>query len=154
MKMRTARRAFTITELLVVLALLLIIMATLANAFVAGIQTLRELKALGDLAERLRTSSLQLRRDLAESHFEGMRLIAEGLRTGVVDPDEADDLREQYEEHRAKACELQSALVDLYRVNMNPVARRVFEQTINALEGVKETAQRIIDVLELVNPPR
>ena len=154
MRIRSARQAFTLIELLVAMALIVFIMVILSSAFATGMQTLRQLKALGDQEERLRTATIQLRRDLAAAHFDVNRLISDGLRTGVVDPEEADDLRDQYEDVRAQADDLQSALTDLYRVNTNPAAKPVFEQTIKSLQGIKETSNRMIELLDLVNPPK
>ena len=52
------RSAFTIVELLVALALIMFIMAILSEAFVAGLTTFRNLKAVADMAERLRSVEL------------------------------------------------------------------------------------------------
>ena len=56
------RRAFTIIELMVSMALILFIMVILTEAFSAGMETFRQLKALGDMQERLRTATSILRR--------------------------------------------------------------------------------------------
>lgn len=58
------RRAFTITELLVSMALIMFIMAILAEAFRAGLESFRQLKSVGDMDHKLRTASTILRRDL------------------------------------------------------------------------------------------
>jgi type II secretory pathway pseudopilin PulG len=71
------RQAFTIVELLVSLALILFIMAILSEAFSSGLETFRQLKAIGDLQERLRTATTILRRDLAADHFEGHRRLGD-----------------------------------------------------------------------------
>jgi type II secretory pathway pseudopilin PulG len=71
------RQAFTIIELLVSLALILFIMVILTEAFSAGMETFRELKAIGDMQERLRTTTALLRRDLAADHFEGRRRLSD-----------------------------------------------------------------------------
>jgi type II secretory pathway pseudopilin PulG len=71
------RHAFTIIELLVSLALILFIMVILTEAFSAGMETFRELKAIGDMQERLRSTTTQLRRDLAADHFEGGRRLSD-----------------------------------------------------------------------------
>jgi hypothetical protein len=58
------RQGFTIVELLVAMALTLFIMVILSQAFVAGMETFRQLKAVGDMNDRLRTASTFLRSDL------------------------------------------------------------------------------------------
>jgi prepilin-type N-terminal cleavage/methylation domain-containing protein len=68
---RTVRHGFTLVELLVAMALTLFIMAIISQAFVAGLDTFRGLKAIGDMQEDLRVSMTMLRRDLTEDHFEG-----------------------------------------------------------------------------------
>lgn len=73
----TRRQAFTIVELLVSLALILFIMVILSEAFKAGLDSFRQLKAVGDLEERMRTATAQLRKDLAADHFEGRRKMSD-----------------------------------------------------------------------------
>jgi prepilin-type N-terminal cleavage/methylation domain-containing protein len=75
--MRASRAGFTLVELLVAMALIIFIMAILSEAFVAATKTFRDLKALGDMAERLRTASNVLRRYLAADHFEGRRRLSD-----------------------------------------------------------------------------
>ena len=65
------RQAFTITELLVAMALIVFIMYILAEAFAAGSGAFRNLKAIGDMNERLRTTSNLLRKYLSADHFNG-----------------------------------------------------------------------------------
>src|SRR5687767_11429926 len=66
----TARPGFTLVELLVATALIVVIMAILATAFSVGMDTFSELKSIGDLSEQLRTADDVLRRDLAAAHME------------------------------------------------------------------------------------
>jgi hypothetical protein len=70
------RQAFTITELLVVMALLVFIMYILAEAFSAGSSALRSLKAVGDMNEKLRATTTILRRYLGADHFEGRKRLS------------------------------------------------------------------------------
>jgi hypothetical protein len=63
------RHAFTLVELLVAMALIILIMSVLSQAFITATSTLRDLKALGDMAERLRGVKGMLVRDLAADHF-------------------------------------------------------------------------------------
>jgi type II secretory pathway pseudopilin PulG len=71
------RQAFTLVELLVAMALIIFMMAILAQAFVAATDSFRDLKAAGDLAEKLRAVSIQLRRELAADHFEGKKRLSQ-----------------------------------------------------------------------------
>jgi prepilin-type N-terminal cleavage/methylation domain-containing protein len=63
------RNAFTLVELLVAMALIVLIMAVTSQAFVEGIDAFRHLKAIGDMQEDLRTAAAPLRRDLLLRHF-------------------------------------------------------------------------------------
>jgi type II secretory pathway pseudopilin PulG len=63
------RQGFTIPELLVAMALIMFIMAILAEAFKAGLDSFRQLKAVGDLQEKLRSATSALRTDLESYHF-------------------------------------------------------------------------------------
>src|SRR5437879_5217990 len=71
------RSGFTITELLVAMALIVFIMSILATAFSEGAKTFRTLKAIGDMNQRLRIVSSQLRSDLEANHFEGDRRLSD-----------------------------------------------------------------------------
>jgi type II secretory pathway pseudopilin PulG len=78
------RAGFTIVELLVALALILFVMVILTEAFSAGIDTFRQLKAIGDMQERMRSVAMMLRRDLQADHFDelrGARLSDQDMRT-------------------------------------------------------------------------
>jgi type II secretory pathway pseudopilin PulG len=63
------RSAFTLVEVLVSMALILFIMSILAAAFGAASQAVSDLKAAGDLAEKLRGATGVLKRDLEAPHF-------------------------------------------------------------------------------------
>src|SRR4051812_15072841 len=63
------RPGFTLVELLVAMALIMFLMAILASAFGVIGKTFSDLKAVGDLNEKLRTASRVLRADLAAVHF-------------------------------------------------------------------------------------
>src|SRR5579871_2252639 len=63
--------------MLVAMALILFIMVILSEAFVAGLESFRQLKALGDMEERLRAAATEIRRDLNADHFEGKRRLSD-----------------------------------------------------------------------------
>ncbi len=71
------RSAFTITELLVAMALIVFIMYILAEAFAAGSTAFRNLKAIGDMNEKLRMVSQVLRKYLSADHFDGRRRLSD-----------------------------------------------------------------------------
>jgi prepilin-type N-terminal cleavage/methylation domain-containing protein len=71
------RQGFTLVELLVAMALILFIMAILSQAFVSATNTFRNLKAAGDMAEKLRATTQLLQRDLAADHFEGKKRLSD-----------------------------------------------------------------------------
>jgi prepilin-type N-terminal cleavage/methylation domain-containing protein len=71
------RPAFTLVEMMVAMALVLFIMVILSQAFVAGLEAFRQLKAIGDMEARLRTVSHILRRDLQADHFEGCKRLSD-----------------------------------------------------------------------------
>src|SRR5262249_18818108 len=77
-QMTQRRQAFTLVEMLVAMALIGCIMVILSEAFIKGLESFRQLKAIGDMEEKLRTASTILRRDLSADHFEGRRRLSDG----------------------------------------------------------------------------
>jgi prepilin-type N-terminal cleavage/methylation domain-containing protein len=71
------RTGFTLVELLVAMALIIFIMAILSEAFAAGFKSFRDLRALGQMNERLRTASSELRKYLQADHFEGRKRLSD-----------------------------------------------------------------------------
>ncbi|HTU21948.1 MAG TPA: prepilin-type N-terminal cleavage/methylation domain-containing protein [Gemmataceae bacterium] len=71
------RQGFTLVELLVAMALIIFIMAILSQAFASAMTTFRNLKALGDMAEKLRATTQLLQRDLSADHFEGKKRLSD-----------------------------------------------------------------------------
>jgi prepilin-type N-terminal cleavage/methylation domain-containing protein len=71
------RHGFTLVELLVSMALIIFIMAILSQAFVTATATFRNLKAAGDMAEKLRATTQLLQRDLSADHFEGKKRLSD-----------------------------------------------------------------------------
>lgn len=134
-------------ELLVAMALIVLIMAILSQAFAAGVGTLRQLKALGDMQEQLRAGAAALRSDLAETHFQTREFIFRTLQSGAGDPQEAAALIEDYERICAQTEQLSA---DLRRVNPpNRVAQRVLRQTLEDLSRLKLSAQLMIELLRV-----
>jgi prepilin-type N-terminal cleavage/methylation domain-containing protein len=148
---RGRERAFTLAELLVAMALIVMIMAILSQAFVEGLESFRHLKALGDLAERLRTSSLLLARDLDATNLEARQFIADGLIAGTVDRNKATALAERYEAICANIEELQKQVRAID--SDKPQIRRVVERELEELARLKLSVNLMIELLRLVNPP-
>jgi len=147
---RLERPAFTITELLVVLALIVFIMTILSQAFVEGIETFRQLKGAGDMPEELRAAVIQLRGDVEEANRRAAEMIAVGLSTGRVDPATVCDLKERYRAIHAEASALDSPLRVVLERTTNPVAWRIMQASLKALAGVRDSAARAEEVLDLI----
>jgi type II secretory pathway pseudopilin PulG len=71
------RAAFTLTELLVAMALVVFIMAILAETFDTSVTTFRQMKRISDMNERLRTTATILRKYLLADHFEGKKRLSD-----------------------------------------------------------------------------
>ncbi len=67
---RPRRAGFTLVEVLVAAGLCMLIMVVITQAFAAATDTLRLLKATGDLQERLASAESILRADLQATHLE------------------------------------------------------------------------------------
>jgi prepilin-type N-terminal cleavage/methylation domain-containing protein len=147
---RLDRPAFTITELLVALALIVLIMSILSQAFVEGLETFRKLKGAGDMPEELRAAVIQLRGDVEEANRRAAEMIAVGLSTGRVDPATVCDLKERYCEIHVEAAALDSPLRVVLERTTNPRARRIMEASLMALAGVRDSAARAEEVLDLI----
>lgn len=63
------RSGFTLVELLVAAAVSILLMVILTQAFAAGLEMFRKLRAQGNMQERLRMASITLRDDLTRPHF-------------------------------------------------------------------------------------
>jgi prepilin-type N-terminal cleavage/methylation domain-containing protein len=142
------RRGFTLIELLIAMALLTFAMSVLSLAFVEGLETFRQLKAIGDLAEELRADALTLRGDVLAANRSAEDFIADTLRTGSPDPESADALRADYEAICADALDLESRLRAVERRTVNPIARRLLRGILGDLNGVKAGAARFVRLLD------
>src|SRR5258708_30612631 len=78
------RTGFTIVELLVAMALIVLIMSILSQAFVEGLETFRRLKGIGDMQDNLRTAVVPLRNDLLARHFDGTQKLSTGFGTRAL----------------------------------------------------------------------
>jgi prepilin-type N-terminal cleavage/methylation domain-containing protein len=71
------RQGFTLIELMVSVALIVLVLAVLAEAFAVGLDSFGKLKAVGDMTDRLRGAAHQIRKDLASDHFEGATRLSD-----------------------------------------------------------------------------
>lgn len=147
------RRGFTLAELLVAMALIVFIMTILSQAFAAGIEAFRQLKASGDMTEELREASLQLRRDVPATNHFANEFIQESMRTGSSDRSEAAVLKVRYEAIGDDADDLEARLREVEQKTANPLARRLLGRTLDALHGVKLSAASMINLLDMISPP-
>jgi prepilin-type N-terminal cleavage/methylation domain-containing protein len=151
-----AGRGFTLIELLVAMALITLIMSVLSQAFVQGANTFRDLKAVGDMNERLRAAVIGLRSDVAAAHFAINRLIEESLRTGATDAEAVADLRNRFTAISEDATELDEGLREVGRQTSNPVGRRLLGRLLEMLGAIKSGAVvmvELLDLLDFINPP-
>src|SRR6476620_8839714 len=81
-----SRAGFTLIELMVSMALTLVIMTILAQAFVLALDTFSGLKGLGDMQQNLRTATVLLRSDLQSGHFEANRRLSDPSLTSGNSP--------------------------------------------------------------------
>jgi type II secretory pathway pseudopilin PulG len=65
----TPRPGFTLVELMVAMALIILIMAILAGAFQVGMDTFSQLKSIGGLSDDLRAVQLRMTDDLSRNHL-------------------------------------------------------------------------------------
>lgn len=68
---RPNRPAFTLVEMLVAVALTLVIMVIIAQAFASATRTFSTLRTAGQLQEKTRSAAAMIRRDLTAEHFDG-----------------------------------------------------------------------------------
>ena len=149
-----ARAGFTITELLVVMALIVFLMTILSESFSAGLASFRNLKALGDMAERLRATAVVLRRDLAQTHFESTEFIRASLLAGTADPERAAALRAEYEEFGERAEALDVELDRAEDLLTKPGDLRIVRRVRTDLQRLKELAAVMVQVLRLLEVGR
>jgi len=75
------RSGFTLVEMLVAAAVSIMLMVILTQAFAAGLDMFRRMRAQGNMQERLRMASITMRDDLTRPHFGtgGANLTSDGL---------------------------------------------------------------------------
>lgn len=142
------RRGFTLIELLTAMALIVLVMSALSQAFLTGLTTFAQLKGIGDLNERLRTDAVALRDDVQTANRQAEQFIADTQRTGAADPVAAAGLKVRYAAIAADATSLEDRLRVVERDTVNPIARRLLQWVIGNLIGVKIGAASMVDLLD------
>ena len=145
------RDGFTLAELLVSMALIVLVMSVISQAFVEGLESFRHLKAVGDLAERLREASVKLNADILATNEEARDFIQAGLLTGAVDRAQAAELAARYETICGNADELQGQFRAI-KTDRREVIRAI-ARAAESLERLKISAKLMIELLALINPP-
>ncbi len=148
-KIRSSHHGFTPVELLIAMLLIVLIMSIISQAFSAGASSFRDLKAIGDLDERLGGDCLALAENITVTNERASEFIQTGLRTGTANREEAIALREQYEAICAAAVDLEIRLKEVQRQIENPRAQRVLQRSLNELERLKSSAARMVRLLGL-----
>lgn len=146
----SSQGGFTVFELLVAMALIVLLMSILSQTFSEGARTFSHLKEIGDLDERLGDDCMALAEEIAVTNQRATEFIENGLRTGTADREEASALREQYEAICAEAVDLEARLRDVQSQIHNPGAQRVLQHSLNELERLKSLAATMVRLLRLL----
>ena len=67
---RNCRNAFTLVELMVAMALIILMLSIMSQAFVIATGTMQGLKEVADMQEKIRPAITLLQRDLGANDFE------------------------------------------------------------------------------------
>ena len=74
---RNRRNAFTLVELMVAMALIILMLSIMSQAFVIATGTMQGLKEVADMQEKIRPAITLLQRDLGANHFEGSKKLSD-----------------------------------------------------------------------------
>ena len=74
---RNSRNAFTLVELLVAMALIILMLSIMSQAFVIATGVMQGLKEVADMQEKIRPAITLLQRDLGANHFEGSKKLSD-----------------------------------------------------------------------------
>jgi len=146
----SSQGGFTVVELLVALALIVLLMSILSQSFSEGARAFNHLKEIGDLDEQLGGDCMALAGNIAVVNQRTREFIENGLRTGTVNHEEASALREQYEAICAEALDLEVRLREVQSQIHNPGAQRVLQRSLNELERLKSATATMVRLLRLL----
>jgi len=74
---RSSHRGFTLVELMVAMALIILMLSIMSQAFVIATGTMQGLKEVADMQEKIRPAITLLQRDLGANHFEGSKKLSD-----------------------------------------------------------------------------
>jgi len=74
---RNLRNGFTLVELMVAMALIILMLSIMSQAFVIATGTMQGLKEVADMQEKIRPAITLLQRDLGANHFEGSKKLSD-----------------------------------------------------------------------------
>ena len=74
---RNSRNAFTLVELMVAMALIILMLSIMSQAFVIATGVMQGLKEVADMQEKIRPAITLLQRDLGANHFEGSKKLSD-----------------------------------------------------------------------------
>ena len=74
---RNPRNAFTLVELMVAMALIILMLSIMSQAFVIATGVMQGLKEVADMQEKIRPAITLLQRDLGANHFEGSKKLSD-----------------------------------------------------------------------------
>ena len=74
---RNPRNGFTLVELMVAMALIILMLSIMSQAFVIATGTMQGLKEVADMQEKIRPAITLLQRDLGAFHFEGIKKLSD-----------------------------------------------------------------------------
>ena len=74
---RISHRGFTLVELMVAMALIILMLSIMSQAFVIATGTMQGLKEVADMQEKIRPAITLLQRDLGAYHFEGSKKLSD-----------------------------------------------------------------------------
>jgi len=72
-----SRLGFTLVELLIAMALIILMLSIMSQAFVIATGTMQGLKEVADMQEKIRPAVNLLQRDLGANHFEGSKKLSD-----------------------------------------------------------------------------
>jgi prepilin-type N-terminal cleavage/methylation domain-containing protein len=146
------RRGFTVVELLVAMALIIFIMSIVSDAFVDGVESIGNLKGVGDLQQRLQSAAVELRSEVLVANESAESFIEETLESGTVDANGAQGLQGKYRQIVADAADLAIDLQELEDEVVDPADQRRILATLEILQQLKAAAEQMDLILSLLAP--
>jgi prepilin-type N-terminal cleavage/methylation domain-containing protein len=146
------RRGFTLVELLVSMALIIFIMSIVSDAFVDGLESLGNLKGVGDLQQRVQSAAVELRAEVVVANESAESFIEETLESGTVDASAAQGLQGKYRQIVADSADLAIDLQELEDEVVDPADKRRILATLEILQQLKAAAEQMDLILSLLAP--